>query len=511
MENVGQVESVKSEICIVKGARGIGLGSVVEFSSGSKGMVMGFNHADAEVAMLSSYNRVKKGDLVRVNNPKLSIPIGPELIGRVIDPMGNPVDGLGNIEISTDVLYPVEAVAKPVHQRVLIDRPLMTGYLTIDTQIPLSLGQRELLLGERMSGQSDLAIDIICNQTRLNTELMCIYVAIDADTARIKRRIERLEKHGAMKRTIVVVARTSEAAALNYIAPMAGVTIAEWFAAKNKDVLIVFDDLTRHAKVYRQISLLLERPASRESYPGDVFYLHSRLLERCGAFSKQVGGGTITALPIVETQGEDATDFITTNLMSITDGHVLFRQTLANQGAQPPIDSGFSVSRIGDRNQPPLVRYLSEHIKDIMIKYEEIAKFSSLGSEVGNESVNILEIGERAKVIFSQSHDDYYNIRDQAILMYLIVSRSAAKWSTAQIPEFIKQVIAYAGKEPYRSMINNSVLQMSYEHAEVVFKEFMKDFLWQKDTIQPNMKRESFVAEIESVDSLLRGNEDILK
>ena len=511
MESVGQVESVKSEICIVKGVHGIGLGSVVEFSSGSKGLVMGFDHVNAEVAMFSSYNRVKKGDLVRISNPKMSIPIGEELIGRVIDPLGNPVDGLGNIEIPTDVLYSIESAAKPVYQRVLIDKPLITGYLTIDTQIPLSLGQRELLLGERMSGQSDLAVDIICNQTRLNSELMCIYVAIDADTARIKRRIERLDKHGAMKRTIVVVARTSEAAALNYIAPMSGVTIAEWFAAKNKDVLIVFDDLTRHDKVYRQISLLLERPASRESYPGDVFYLHSRLLERCGAFSSQVGGGTITALPIVETQGEDATDFITTNLMSITDGHVLFRQTLSNQGAQPPIDSGFSVSRIGDRNQPPLVRYLSEEVKEMMIKYEEIARFSSLGSEVGNESLSILEIGERAKVIFTQGHDDYYSIRDQAILMYAIVSKVAVRWSVVQTAEFTKQIIAFAGKEPYKSMINSSVLSMTYEHASIVFKEFIGDFMKAPDTVKPIMKRESLVAEIESVDSLLRSNENILK
>jgi F-type H+-transporting ATPase subunit alpha len=507
MFSVGRVELVRSEICVVKGIQGVGLGNVVSFSSGACGIVFGFNHDNAEIVMLDSFSQVKKGDLVRVIASRMEINVSEALIGRVIDPLGVPLDGMGVIESAQNSLHSIEAKARPVSQRSIINRPLQTGYLAIDSQIPIGLGQRELLLGEKKSGQKDLAMDIVCNQARLNTDLICVYVAIDAETAAVKRRIERLKKCGGLNRTVVVVGRTAEAASLNYIAPMVGTTIAEWFANKGRNVLIVYDDLTRHAKAYRQMSLLLERPASREAYPGDVFYLHSRLLERCGSFSQAAGGGTITALPIVETQTEDTTDFITTNLMSITDGHVLFKQSLANQGEQPPIDCAFSVSRIGGRAQLPLVRTLSEELKGIMIHYEEVARLMSFGTDLGSESLAIYELGLRAKAVLQQGHDDCYSPIAESILMFLVVSKKAKLWPESQMPELQAQLVNFIKKEPYINILNTSVLNMPYKHAEVVLNECLDDFIKDSNTLKPIEKTKRLVAEIESLDGLLRDDD----
>ena len=507
MFNVGRVELVRSEICVARGIKSVGLGNVVSFSSGARGIVFGFNGEDAEIVMFDSFNQVKKGDLVRVVADRLEINVSESLIGRVIDPLGVPLDGMGDIEMSQTSMHPIEAKARPVSQRAIINRPLQTGCLIIDSQIPIGLGQRELLLGEKKSGQKDLVIDIICNQARLNTDLICIYVAIDAETAATKRRVERLRQCGGLSRTVVIMGRTSEAASLNYIAPMTGTTIAEWFAAKGKNVLIVYDDLTRHAKSYRQMSLLLEHPASREAYPGDVFYLHARLLERCGAFSQSVGGGTITALPIVETQTEDTTDFITTNLMSITDGHVLFRQSLANQGNQPPIDSAFSVSRIGGRAQCPLIRVLSEELRGIMIHYEEVARLMSFGTDLGSESMAIYELGLRAKSIMQQSHDDCYSPIVESLLIFFVVSKKAKLWPDSQMPELQRQIIEFIKRAPYVDILNLSILNMPYDHAKVALEECLDDFIKDDNTLKPIKKVERLVAEIESLDSLLRSDD----
>lgn len=510
MHSVGRIELVRSGICIVKGLQDVGLGNVVLFSSGGQGFVLGFNRTEAEVIVLDEFAQVRKGDLVRIVKERMSIGVNESLLGRVINPLGDPLDGLGAVMIGEDQFYPVEAPAKPVFQRRIIDKPLQTGYLTIDSQIPIGLGQRELLLGEKKSGQSDLAIDIICNQARLNTDTVCVYVGIDADTSGVKRRIERLEEQGGLSKSVVVVGRAAEAASLNYIAPMVGMTIAEWFAAKGRNVLIVFDNLTKHAKVYRHISLLLERPASREAYPGDIFYLHSRLLERAGAFSEDVGGGTITALPIVETQTEDITDFVTTNLMSITDGHVLFRQTLANKGLQPPIDNGFSVSRVGSKAQSPLVRILSEKLKGIIIRYESIVSSMSFGSYLGDESLTAYELGVRAELIMQQRHDDHYDSLQQCLLMYFVISQRINRWDQSQIKELCRQLLDYVSKPPYDLIYTKDVLDMPYEHAEVVLKRCIDDFAKDPATLKPTEKSKRIVAEIESLDGLLSNNEEIL-
>ncbi|MFZ2544369.1 MAG: F0F1 ATP synthase subunit alpha [Candidatus Saccharimonadales bacterium] len=507
--NVGRVESVRSEICIVTGLGGVGLSNVVAFSSGATGIVLGFEQQTAHVIMLEAYDQVKKGDLVRVVALCPTIDVSRNLLGRVIDPLGRPLDGHGAIDLINAVKLPIEAKAKPIYQRALVSRPLQTGYTLVDSQIPIGLGQRELLLGEHKTGQVDIAIDAICNQARLNTGVICIYVAIDAEVSVTKRNVERLKQVGALEQTVVVFGRTASAASLNYITPMVGMTIAEWFMSQGHDVLIVFDDLTRHAKVYRQLSLLLNRPASREAYPGDIFYLHSRLLERCGAFNERAGGGTITALPIVETSTEEVTDYITTNLMSITDGHVLFRRSLANKGMRPPIDSGFSVSRIGGRIQPKFIRQLSDQLKDTLTRYSEIERFIAFGTDLNSESLSIYELGLRAHALLDQSSDEYFTPLQQGMILYFLTSKKALSWDHNQMNELRQQLFDFMAKTPYNKLLVPSLLTTYDEHSIQPFEECIKDFSKDSTTVKPKDKEIRLVAETETISGILKDNEDM--
>lgn len=509
MDNVGRVESVRSEICIVSGLRNVGLNNVVTFSSGGKGIVFGFDRTTAQVIMFKDYEQLKKGDLVRISDETVVTYASDKLLGRVIDPLGNPVDGRGALDESEAKRMDIEPIARPIYQRTFVDKAFNTGITMIDSQIPIGKGQRELLLGERNTGQNDLATSVIVNQSKLQTGVICIYVAIDAESASMKRRINRLIKEDAMKNTVVIFGRTASAATLNYIAPMVGVSIAEWFSAKGHNVLVVFDDLTRHAKVYRQLSLLLNRPASREAYPGDIFYLHSRLLERCGAFNDFGGNGTITALPIVETPTEEATDFITTNLMSITDGHVLFRQMLANKGIQPPIDSGFSVSRIGGRVQPRLLRELSESLKEIIIHFSEVERFLAFGSDLNAESLELYELGRRAYAVFDQTPDDCRTTMEETMLIYFVMSRQALQWDISQMPDVIEQLLEFMKTSPYDNMLNQSLLDSSVSQAKMTLDECLHDFVIAPKTIRPQQKEKRLIAETETISSILREGDEM--
>lgn len=508
--SVGRVESVQSETCLVSGLVGVGLSNVVTFSSGATGIVLGFDHQKAQVVMLEAYDKVKKGDLVRITAAYPSVTVSSQLLGRVIDPLGRPLDGLGNIDSSGAVSLPIEVPARPIYQRAIVDKPLQTGYILIDSQIPIGMGQRELLLGERKSGQVDVAIDAICNQARLGTDVICVYVAIDSEVSVAKRNVERLEREGALKQTVVVFGRTASAASLNYITPMVGMSIAEWFMAQGKNVLIVFDDLTRHAKVYRQLSLLLNRPASREAYPGDIFYLHSRLLERCGAFNEHANHGTITALPIVETSTEEVTDYITTNLMSITDGHVLFRRALSNKGLRPPIDSGFSVSRIGGRIQPKLIRSLSDQLKDVLIRFSEIERFIAFGTDLNSDSLELYNQGMRARALFDQTSEDYFTPIQQAVLLYLVTSKRALEWEHSQMKEVREKLLQFIDVAPYDSLIVPDILLSNEGHTLEVLEECLNDFMKQPDTPKPAEKAPRLVAETETISGILKENEEMI-
>jgi F-type H+-transporting ATPase subunit alpha len=504
IETVGRVESVTNEICIVKGLLDVALNNLVEFSSGGQGIVLGFTTDYAQIIILSDYGKLKKGDLVKVIDDSIKIPVTKRLLGRVINPLGKPMDGLG--DVMSDEKRMIESNAKPIYQRAIINRPLKTGYMVIDTQIPIGLGQRELLLGERKVGMDEMAIDIICNQAKIRTGVVSIYVAIDAEAAATKRRIERLSRSGALANTVVIVGRTSESASLNYIAPMVGVTIAEWFASQNQDVLIVFDNLTRHAKVYRQLSLLLNRPASREAYPGDIFYLHSRLLERCGAFNETAGGGSITALPVVETQTEEATDFITTNLMSITDGHLLFKLNLANRGVQPPIDSGFSVSRIGGRAQEKVLRELSVKLKQIIIEYSELEHFLSFGNDLRQDTRQKIDLGKRVQGIFNQSHDDCLLPQHEVLLAQFIISQRALRWPESQMDEIRLNLVEFSSKPPYADLLQKAYLSPDLATALPFLEEILSSYEKAPTTPKPIEQKKVITAETETITGILRDN-----
>lgn len=502
LSGFGRVESAAGEICTVSGLSNVSLSNVVEFSSGEKGLVLGFTDKLTQTVIIGNYHNIKKGDLVKIESDKLRIKVSDKLIGRVIDPLGNPLDGRGKVEEGE--YYYIESPAKGVSKRAQITESLLTGFLIIDSQIPIGRGQRELLVGDKKIGKGDTAAAIIGNQTRTNSGVIGVYVTIDAQTTAVKRRISQLEQYDALKNSIIIVGRASDPSTINYIAPMSAVTIAEVFAKQGKDVIIVFDNLTRHAKVYRQISLLLKRAPGREAYPGDVFYLHSRLLERCGCFAESVGGGSITALPIVETQGEEITDYITTNLMSITDGHILFRLSLANKGMRPAIDSGFSVSRIGGRAQPPIVRELSDQLKAEIVRFHEVEKFAMFGSELQQETLEVIEMGERIVLLFNQTVKDTFSLDQEILLLYFVLSKIILNWEIKDIPAVRTQLLEFAARESCKKMTNGLVETQKIEEAKPVLDRILSDFMADPKTIAKIEKKTPSPAEQESVIDLLR-------
>lgn len=506
LSDIGRVESVINEICIASGLKSIALSNVVEFSCGEKGVVLGFTPDEVQIIIMGDYHKIKKGDLIKITGDFLTIDISSKLLGRIINPIGEPLDEKGRVE-SERKRY-IESPAKSINERREITSQMNTGYMIIDSQIPIGLGQREIFIGEKKVHKSDVAMDIICNQTMIGSGVICIYVAIDAETSSIKRKIEQLKKTDALKNTIVVIGRSSDPSSLNYVAPMTAVSIAEGFASEGKDVLIVFDNLTAHAKVYRQISLLLNRAPGREAYPGDVFYLHARLLERCGAFSKAVGGGSITAIPLVETQGEEMTDYISTNLMSITDGHVLFRQALSNKGIQPAIDSGFSVSRIGGRVQPPLLRELADQIKIIIIRYHEVEKYMVFGTEIKAETLEIIELGKRIYQFFYQDNGNLFNPAEVVAMLYFIVNKYVLEWEVDKMIELRSQLLEYLGQEENKNKLGYLYRLEDKVKAQDILRELVLGFAQTPNIVHRIEKKVVSEAEKETIVDLLRDNGD---
>ncbi len=500
--DVGRVESITNEICTISGLHGVALNNVVELSSGQKGIVLGFNQEEVQAILLGDYHTVTKGELVRISARGLKVNTNDKLLGRVIDPLGTPLDDLGAVEMANGRY--IESAAKPISQRAYVDRPLSTGFLTIDSQVPIGMGQRELLVGVKKVGKIDVAIETLCTQAKLGSGVLGIYVAIDADTSSIKRRIARLTATGALQNTIVIASRSSDPASLNYISPMVGVSVAEAFAVQGKDVVIIFDNLTSHAKVYRQISLLMGRPAGREAYPGDIFYLHARLLERCGAFSAAAGGGTITALPIVETQSDEITDYITTNLMSITDGHILFRQNLANKGISPAVDSGYSVSRIAGRAQATVMRELSDQFKRLMIQFSELEKYLAFGTDLQADAQQTIDLGNRAQDLCNQSLDDTYLPHQQIVLLYLLISQKVLYWDRPQLIMLRIQLFTFIERPEWKPKLVQATAAASLEEATPILKELIEAFTNHPDTLKPTEKKQASAAEKETIIDLLR-------
>ncbi len=396
--DVGSVITVGDGIAIVYGLDDAMNGELLLFPNDVYGMVMNLNEDSVGAVLLGDDSQIKEGDIVKRTKTVVEVPVGDNLLGRVVNALGQPIDGFGPIEYTK--MRPIERIAPGVMTRKSVSTPLETGIKAIDSMIPIGRGQRELIIGDRQTGKTAIAIDTIINQKGKNC--LCVYVAIGQKNSSVASIVQRLKDHDALSYTVVVSATASELAPLQYIAPYTGVSIAEEWMEQGKDVLIVYDDLSKHAVAYRTLSLLLKRSPGREAYPGDVFYLHSRLLERACRLSDQYGGGSITALPIVETQEGDISAYIPTNVISITDGQIFLMTDLFNAGQRPAIDSGLSVSRVGSAAQFPCIKKVSGSLKIELASYHELQSFSQFGSDLDENTKKVLSHGDALMEVLKQ-------------------------------------------------------------------------------------------------------------
>lgn len=413
-DDVGTVITIGDGVALVYGLDKVMLGELVIFPGNIYGMVMNLEEENVGCVLLGDDSQIKEGDVVKRTHEVVEVPVGDELFGRVVNALGQPLDGLG--EINTKLSRPVERIAPGVMTRKSVDTPLQTGIKAIDTMIPIGRGQRELIIGDRQTGKTAIAIDAIINQKGKGVN--CIYVAIGQKNSTVAGIVDKLKKYGAMEYTTVVSATASELAPLLYIAPYAGMAMAEEWLEKGKDVLIVFDDLSKHAVAYRTLSLLLKRPSGREAYPGDVFYLHSRLLERSCKLNDENGGGSITALPIIETQAGDISAYIPTNVISITDGQIFLITDLFNSGQRPAVDSGLSVSRVGSAAQVKAMKQVASSLKIDLATYRELQAFSQFGSDLDENTKRVLNHGRVLMEVLKQDQYNTYPVERQIIELY---------------------------------------------------------------------------------------------
>jgi F-type H+-transporting ATPase subunit alpha len=412
-KEIGRVTSVLRGIAVISGLQNVGYEEVVRFQGGTTGIAFNLEEESVGVILLDETARLEAGFDVERTNKVIDIPVGNALLSRVIDPLARPLDGKGAIQAHHS--FPIEQQAPPIIDRLPVSVPLQTGIKAIDALIPIGHGQRELILGDRQTGKTAIAIDTIVNQK--NSDVICIYCSIGQRCSSVAKVIDDLKEKEAMDHTVVVVAEGEAAAGLRYICPYAATRIAEQFAAQGKKVLIVYDSLSNHAKAYRELSLLLRRPPGREAYPGDIFYIHARLLERATHLSEELGGGSITALPIVETEGEDISAYIPTNLISITDGQIILSADLFERGILPAISIGKSVSRVGGKAQLPAYREIASHLKLSYAQFEELEAFSRYGTQLDAKTQAILEHGKRIRFCLQQKRLDPLAVDVQTFIL----------------------------------------------------------------------------------------------
>ncbi len=425
--DVGTVVVLTDGIVRIHGLADVQYGEMIEFPGGSFGLALNLEQDSVGAVILGEYKHIREGDTVRTTGRILEVPVGEALLGRVVDSLGSPIDGKGPID--TDETSPIEKVAPGVIDRQSVSRPVQTGLKSIDSMVPIGRGQRELIIGDRQTGKSAVAIDTIINQR--GGDIICIYVAIGQKNSTVANVVNRLEQEGAMEHTIVVAASASESAAMQYIAPYAGCAMGEYFRDRGQDALIIYDDLTKQAWAYRQVSLLLRRPPGREAYPGDVFYLHSRLLERAARVNAgyvedftdgEVKGrtGSLTALPIIETQAGDVSAFVPTNVISITDGQIFLETDLFNAGIRPAINAGLSVSRVGGAAQTEIVKKLGGGIRLSLAQYRELAAFAQFASDLDEATRRQLERGQRVTELMKQPQYAPMSVAEMAISLYAV-------------------------------------------------------------------------------------------
>ena len=449
VSQTGVVILVGDGIAKVSGLDQCMAGELVEFPDGSYGMAQNLEENTVSIVILGSDQGIKEGDIVKRTGKVVSVPVGKNLIGRVVNALGEPIDGKGSIE--AEAFRPIEMPAPGIIERQHVNRALQTGIKAIDSMIPIGRGQRELIIGDRQTGKTTIATDTILNQK--GKDCICIYVAIGQKRSTVAQLVENLTRAGAMDYTIVVSSTASELAPMQYIAPYAGCSMGEHFMHQGKDVLVIYDDLSKHAVAYRAISLLIRRPPGREAYPGDVFYLHSRLLERAAQLSPALGGGSLTALPIIETQAGDVSAYIPTNVISITDGQIFLESELFNAGVMPAVNPGISVSRVGGDAQIKAMKKVSGSLKLLYSQYRELQSFAQFGSDLDADTTARLALGERIVAVLKQKNNDPVEVAHQVCIIYAVTHGYLNTIPVEKIPEFEDRLFRFLDDSQYNSLL----------------------------------------------------------
>lgn len=475
-EAIGTVLEVGDGVARVAGLSEVMASEMVEFENGTMGVALNLEEGEAGVMLLGEVEDVREGMIVKSTGKILSVPVGDGIIGRVLSPLGLPIDGKGDIK--ADAFYPVEKIAPGVITRQSVHQPVQTGIKAIDALIPIGRGQRELIIGDRQTGKTAIAVDTIINQK--GQDIICIYVAIGQKESKVARIVAELEKGGAMKYTTVVVAGASDPSALSFIAPYAGCALGEYFMDQGKDVLVIYDDLSKHAVAYRQISLILRRPPGREAYPGDVFYVHSRLLERSAKLNKENGGGSLTALPIIETQAGDVSAYIPTNVISITDGQIYLETDLFYKGIRPALNVGLSVSRVGSAAQIKAMKQVAGTLRLDLAQFRELEAFSQFGSDLDEKTRSLIERGRRAVEMLKQPQYAPLPVEKEVAVLYALTRGHVDDIAVEEIGRFEREFLSYLdneGKEVLNTVLKEKALTPELE--EMMKKhigEFKKSF-----------------------------------
>ena len=476
VSDVGTVIQVADGITRIHGLENAMQGELLEFPGEVYGMVLNLEEDNVGAVLLGDSSSISEGDTVKTTGRVVEVPVGDALTGRVVNALGQPIDGKG--PILTDKFRKIERVAHGVIERKSVDTPLQTGIKAIDSMIPIGRGQRELIVGDRQTGKTTIALDTILNQK--GKDVICVYVAIGQKNSTIANIAETVRKNGADAYTVIVAASASEGSPLQYIAPYSGCAIAEYFMAQGKDVLIVYDDLSKHAVAYRTLSLLLKRPPGREAYPGDVFYLHSRLLERAARLSEEAGGGSMTALPIIETQAGDISAYIPTNVISITDGQIFLETDLFNSGVRPAINVGLSVSRVGGSAQLGAMKQVAGRLRMDLAQYRELAAFSQFGSDLDKATRDTLHRGDRMTELLKQGQFAPMEAADQVVSIFAASEGYADDVELADIARFERELLDYVHSSypeiKDQIMTGKKLSAEQLEKLRSVIAEFKKDF-----------------------------------
>ena len=461
MAETGTVILVGDGIAKVYGLRNCMASELLEFEDGSFGLAQNLEEETVSVAIMSETDKIKEGSKVSRTGRVLSVPVGEELLGRVVNALGEPIDGKG--PVNCKATHPIESEAPGIIQRKSVCVPLQTGIKAIDSMIPIGRGQRELIIGDRQTGKSEIAVDTIINQK--GKDVICIYVAIGQKNTSVVQLAQNLQRAGAMEYTIIVSASASESAPVQYIAPYSGCAMAEYFREKGRDVLIVYDDLSKHAVAYRALSLLIRRPPGREAYPGDVFYLHSRLLERSACVADEYGGGSITALPLIETQAGDVSAYIPTNVISITDGQIFLETELFHSGIMPAINPGISVSRVGGSAQLKAMKKVSGELKLLYSQYLELKSFAQFGSDLDADTKKRLALGERIVEVLKQDRNHPLRAGCQVVIIYAVIHGYLDSVEVNKVKNYEEEL--YAKLEAEKQDLLNRLEAGFYEQCDI--------------------------------------------